>query len=142
LINGRGKKLALHFECGMEVPAEFDTRMQIEWDWQTWLEEGIPHELTLKFWDSQNTFIPREIMPRARRKGLPVWICNRNGLFNNPRTVEIAGRVVAEAAAAGFAGLNFYENADFMRLNSQGVPLPTHGAAGFVPRAREVAQGG
>ena len=43
----RGRQLAVHFEARAEVPPHLDTAMQIHWDWETWLNEGIMDELTL-----------------------------------------------------------------------------------------------
>ena len=47
-IHRHGKKLQLHMFDMMEGAPDKSTMMEIYFDWRSWLEQGIPDEVTLK----------------------------------------------------------------------------------------------
>jgi len=134
-----GKPLSIHFESGIEVPPQYDTRMQVHLDWGRWLDEGLMDAIYLKFWCSQSPFVHEKVLPVARRKEIPVTICDRNGFIRTPRGIEFAERFIREAHAAGFSGYTFYETADYVRLNPAGVPTPVRHTDVAIRRAGDTA---
>ena len=123
LTRSFGKKLCAHIECGQEVPPQDDVRMQIHFEWEKWIEEGILDEITLKFWSTQSPFVHERILPLARKKGIPVHVCDRNSALHSARGIERCERLIGEALAVGFSGYHFYEAADYLYLNSAGAPM-------------------
>jgi len=118
-----GKRLAVHLEAGIEVPPEVDQRMQFNLEWATWIREGIADEIILKWWFSQNPFIHEQVLPLARRHGIPVHIVDRNNSLNNtPRAIERAMALAGESRLAGFSGYAWYEAANCKRRNTEQVP--------------------
>ena len=116
-----GKKLAVHCEARAEATLENDTAMQIHWDWDTWLSEGIMDEITLKYWAADSVFVHEKILPIARRKNIPVHVENQT---SDPRSdgrgVEKSEIVLKEGWSAGCAGSIFYEAWGFQMQNSEG----------------------
>lgn len=119
-----GKKFCVHLEPGVEVPAHNHVRMQMTLDWKTWLAEGLLDEITLKYWSSQSTWVHEQVLPLARKAGVSVYICDRNFALNTPRAMELGEWSVVNAANAGFAGFNFYENCSYFYLNAEGASWP------------------
>ena len=120
---GTGKTFALHLESGIEVPASLDQRMQMNLEWETWIQEGIADELVLKWWFSQNPFIHERVLPLARKHGIPVHLVEMNGSLNNTqRAIERATALLTESRRAGFAGFAWYEAAGYKRRNIENIP--------------------
>jgi hypothetical protein len=118
-----GKRMAVHLEAGIEVPPTCDQRMQFNLEWETWIREGIADEIVLKWWFSQNPFIQEQVLPLARKHGVPVYIVDRNNSLNNtPRAIERAVALTTDSRLAGFAGYAWYEAANCKRRNSENVP--------------------
>ena len=138
LANERGKKLMVELESGMEVGPQFDTRMQIFWDWKTWLEEELFDEISLKFWTPYSRFVHQQIMPIARQKNLPVHVITRNlnGVMDE-RSLETLPRLARDARELGFAGLNFYEAANLIEMNPEGVSFAKGMAVEVMKRIRQ-----
>jgi hypothetical protein len=134
-----GKKLAIHFEPRMGVPASLEPVMQIFWDWETWLNEGIMDELTLKYWTSHSTYIHEKVLPVARRKGIPVLVeCQLIDPRTDVRGVEKAERVIREAHAAGFDGVIWYEAWGFLMPNPAGGTTRRGIAEPMIRKADEI----
>jgi len=121
LAASHGKKLALQFESGMEIPPNLHSRMQIHWDWQRWIDEGLLDEIYLKWWQAESTYIHTNLLPLARRHDIPVHLisfCMSVGM--DIRSMELAKQVAVEAAAQGYAGFNYYEHRNIMEMNPAG----------------------
>jgi len=133
IARAAGRKFVTHLECGLEVPPGLDQRMQFFMDWEGWLREGLLDEITLKWWSSQNPFIHERVLPLARKLGVAVNICDRNSSLISLRGGERAERLCADAHAAGFDGLAFYEASDYKNWTASGKPeLQNHVKEAFV----------
>jgi len=138
ITSARGRKLAVHFEARAEVPPHLDTAMQIHWDWETWLNEGIMDELTLKYWSPESVFIHENVLPLARRKDIPVYVENQViDVRSDARGVEKAERIIREAWNAGYAGSVFYEAWGFLMQNAEGTSTPRGMGEAVVRKAAE-----
>jgi hypothetical protein len=136
LTAARGRKLAVHFEARIEVPPHLDTAMQIHWDCETWLNEGIMDELTLKYWSAESVFVHEKVLPLARRKGIPVSVENQViDVRSDVRGVEKAERIIREGWSAGFAGSVFYEAWGFLMQNTEGRTTPRGMGEAVVKKA-------
>lgn len=138
LARRHGKTFAAHLEPGIEVPAQHNIRMQLVIEWQRWLEEGLLDEITLKYWSAQSSFVHEEILPRAKRANVPVYICDRNFSLTTPRAVELAEALVTDAYRAGFAGFNWYETNSYYMLNAEGYSVPFGNSGYAMKRAKEL----
>ncbi len=117
-------KLAIHLEAGMDVPPHLHTRNQIHMDWRAWLQENLVDEVMLKYFSSQHPFVHEQVLPLARRQGIPVHVCDLINSIFGPAGVERARRLACEARAAGLSGLSFYETAGYQFLNHHHQPTP------------------
>lgn len=147
LVAGHGKKLIIELESGIEMSPALDCRMQLPMDWQTWLREGVMDEIRLKWWTMESPFIHENVLPLARKHGVPVHItsrCLHQGL--GARATELADLVIGGACAAGFAGYSFYEQQNLMDLNPEGQPTLKGPVRQYFEKAREalaaIAAGG
>lgn len=135
-----GKKVAAHLEPGIEVPIEMHIRMQMEIEWKKWIAEGLIDEITLKYWTPQNRFIQEEVLPLARKAGIPVYQGERNFNTNCARAVEWAEWAAVNTYRAGLAGFNFYEVESYFILNPQGESWPVGNADSAIRRASQLVQ--
>jgi hypothetical protein len=138
LVRRQGGKFAVHLEPGIEVPVEHNIRMQMTVEWKQWLEEGLLDEITLKYWASQSTFIHEEVLPRAKRANIPVYLCDRNFSLTTPRATELAEALVLDAYRAGFAGMNWYETNSYYMMNAEGYSVPFGNSDYTIRRAWEL----
>lgn len=141
LTSKRGKKLMVQLES-VEVPPHLDVRMQLFLDYQTWIDEGIVDEVLMKDWTSQSPWVHENVLPRARRRGIPVHIisrCLNNGLDHT--AMLTTPPLVANAYRAGFSGFDFYEMANLMELNPEGVPMDkAYSGRAITQACRELRQ--
>ncbi|MHB0935305.1 MAG: hypothetical protein ACYDCO_07165 [Armatimonadota bacterium] len=142
LTRQQGKKFAVHLEPGIEVPVQHSIRMQLVVEWQQWLEEGLLDEITLKYWSAQSSFVHEEILPRAKRENVPVYICDRNFSLTTARAPELAEALIMDAYRAGFAGMNWYETNSYYMLNPEGYSVPFGNSDYAVRRASHILSGG
>ncbi len=138
LVSGYGKKLSVHLEAGIEVSPEYDTKMQIYWDWKTWLDENLMDEIHLKYWSSQSVWVHENVLPLAKKKDIPVYLEDQaTDPRRDIRGVEMAEGIVREAKNAGFDGYIFYETWTYIMLNRLGFPTPRGSAEGIIKAAYE-----
>ena len=121
LTASRGRKLIAELESGIEVPPSLDCRMQLHLDWRAWIREGLVDEVRVKWFTKDSTFVHEQVLPLARRHGVPVHVisrCLHTGF--DVRAAEMAHLTIGGACAAGFAGYTFYEQQNLMDLNPEG----------------------
>ncbi len=119
-----GKKLIAHLEHGIEVPPQYDQRMEIHLDWPTWIREGLIDEGFIKNMGSQDPYIHENVLPLAKQHDTPMTICASNASsYISPRFIELTRALVEDARAAGFDGYIFYEAASFKYRNSENIPV-------------------
>lgn len=141
LAAARGAKLAAHLEYGIEVPTHYNTRMQLFLDYKTWINEGIIDEIQLKYWTAHSPFVHEQILPIARRQGIPVHIISRcfdNGFDH--QGILTTEELIASAYRAGFDGFNLYEVDNLIELNAAGVPMAKGFTAPALRRAKQELQ--
>lgn len=122
VIHASHKKLQLHLEDLMEGTPDGSTLREIHWDWETWLERGIPDEVTLKALNLHafRTHFGREVIRRCREKGIPVQFCtfiHRHGILGLKNWKEFLARQVRDS---GLTGFNVYENAELIISQQNG----------------------
>ena len=139
LTSSRDKKLIVELESGVEIPPEYDCRMQLPIGWRQWLEEGLVDELRLKWWTAESRFIHEEVLPLAHKSGVPVHItsrCLHEGF--GLRAAEMAEKVIGGACAAGFSGYSFYEHQNLMDMNTEGRSTLKGPTRAYFGKAQEV----
>ncbi len=78
-----------------------------------------------KWLTAQSPFIHEEVLPLARRQGIPVHIisrCNTNGFDH--WGMETTGQLLTDTYRAGFDGYNFYETQNLIEMTPEGKPMP------------------
>lgn len=142
-----GKKFSVQLENGIDVPVHLDTRMQLHLDYKTWMEEGIIDEASLKDFTSHSTWVHENVLPLARRRGIPIHVTSRtlsNGFDYDG--MATAPQLLTDAYRNGFAGVSFYEVQNLVELNPEGYPLAKAYAAPAIKKGvaavRELQGGG
>jgi len=121
LVKGSGRKFCLHVpDMAFGSPTQ-STMMEIHWDWRSWVDKGIPDEVTFKIIFTDNSFSPEglELIKRVREKNIPVSICpflhaipDLAGYLGRVETLGVNAFTVYEAATLwaatreGFKELN------------------------------------
>ena len=143
LTRKHGKKLAVHIETRIDVPPCYDSTMQIFWDWPTWLNEGLMDEITLKYWTCHSTFVHENILPLARKKGIPVHVESQIvDPRGDVRALEKIERVIRDNRLAGMDGTILYEAWTFLMPNPTGTPTRRGLAEALVRKAAEMSREG
>lgn len=136
LCAAAGKTFSVQLENGIDVPPHLDTRMQLHLDYETWFNEGIVDEASLKDWTAHSTWVHEHVLPLARRRGIPIHVtsrtfsngCDHDGMATTPQ-------LLTDAYRNGFAGFSFYEVQNLVELNPEGYPLPKGYVTEAIPRA-------
>jgi len=124
LLAAAGRKLEHHVESRMTTPPQFDTYSQIHWDYATWIDEGILDGVNLKYLGPFNPFVQREILPRARKRGIPVHqIAAISDPRGHPRAPELHAEALRMARAGRLDGLDLYEVWVYLRTTPAGYPM-------------------
>ncbi len=122
-VRGAGKKFMVELESGIEVPTNLHVRMQLPMQWKRWISEGLVDEVRLKWFSPWSSYVHQEVLPFARKHGVPVQVISRC-MHTGPghRFIEQAARLTGDTARAGFDGYCWYEQQSFMDLNAAGHP--------------------
>lgn len=124
LVRSRGGTFSVEIESGVEVPSSLHVRMQLPMQWRRWISEGLIDEVRVKWFSPWSVFVHEEVLPLARRHGVPVHVISRC-LHQGPghRFNEMATQLIADSVRSGFAGYEWYEQNNFMELTQSGHPL-------------------
>jgi hypothetical protein len=111
----------------------YDQRMEIHLDWATWIREGLIDEAFIKWMGSQDRYIHENVLPLAKKHGVPMTICGiSSSSVISPRFIELTRAVVEDPRAAEFDGYIFYETASSKYRNAENVPgWRSHSGAAF-----------
>ncbi|MDA1143015.1 MAG: hypothetical protein O3B01_31025 [Planctomycetota bacterium] len=142
MAEGAGKKLILHVENRMIVPAEGDCYTQIFWDWRTWVKEGLADEIDLKYLGPNQQAAYREIVPLARKHGIKVnWVSADPEPRGHPRSIHEAPLIARRAAEAGLDGINLYELWLYRRMTQTGYPMTRGSGEAIIRKIRACLDG-
>lgn len=115
-----GKPLGLHISLTNNTGPLGSSAMNIHWDWQGWLEEGLADSITLKEIMPGSRFA-REVMEKAAARNVPViYAPYANDLWLRPKGEEICRSWIEIARRSGCAGYQFYECAAVIRGSKDG----------------------
>ncbi|MHC4886344.1 MAG: hypothetical protein ACYTGH_14800, partial [Planctomycetota bacterium] len=121
LLADAGMKLESHVESRMTTGPECDTYTQIHWDVATWIDEGILDGVNLKYLQTANPWVQREVLPRAKARGIPVHeVAAIGDPRSQPRTPEMAADWLENAIRHGGSGLDLYELWVYLRTTPEG----------------------
>jgi hypothetical protein len=120
-----GKTVLAHVDPRMRPSTEHGS-MEVHFDWEAWIQEGLLDGVTLKtqtMLDEQAT----KVTLAAREAGLKVNFCPYvNRIPEQPDARDLAKSLVDEACEGGLDGLIMYENAAFMSATDDGHVEITH----------------
>jgi len=120
LAGDYGKPLGLHVSLTNNSGPQESSAMNIHWDWQGWLEEGLADSITLKEIMPGSRFA-REVMEKAAAQNVPViYAPYANDLWLRPKGEEICRSWIEIARRSGCAGYQFYECAAVIRGTKDG----------------------
>lgn len=123
-INQRGKAMRINFQLDWYRPdapmhRELAYPMNIDFQWQRWIEEGLTDEAVLRFYTLSfdgifTGAVAQEMIDRCRRRDIPVTV---NRYLNPPTLIDEYRRVRDDGRFAGFI---LYETASFLRYLAGG----------------------
>ncbi|MCX5662006.1 MAG: hypothetical protein NTW19_20190 [Planctomycetota bacterium] len=134
LTRARGKTFAAHIDGNYDAapPPGYGAALNITYDWQTWLREGLLDYVTGKaLWPSGS--FAREVIALAHSLGVPVTYAPYcNNFFEERRHANHMGespvgchvpveRMIEWGRASGYDGFTFYECASALRAKADGT---------------------
>lgn len=127
LVKSYGKRLGMHITNTMNTDPVQGARMEIQFDWQTWLREGLADSVTMK--DSwPGTRFAEELMSLTRPQGILAVFCPyANNYWSQPPYSSVppgGAKVVDDLITAGREGgcdgYQFYECASVLQPTEDG----------------------
>lgn len=124
-IRRKGKKSLFQVETGGELPADRESRMAIAYDYEKWISSGLFDELHVRSISGHSPWLRQVILPLARKHGVEVHLLTRNHAsgFDHLSFLEVQ-RIVSDAKAMGYGGVNFYESANLYELTDADTFFP------------------
>ena len=119
LLKGAGKKFYLHISDIMMGSADSSTPMEINWDWQRWIEYLRPDGITFKAINanSYKSHYAIEVVEKCKAHNIPVEFCVfTHCIGNDTEYFESLSKV-------GFSAVNLYEFASLYKAQ-EGKILP------------------
>lgn len=124
MARAAGKKFTHHLENRMLAPPEYDTYLQIHWDWETWIREGLLDEVDLKYIGPDHRDCRERIVPLCREHGVKVnWITPDPEPRWKGRSIHEAPLLIDRARKGGMDGINLYELWLYHRMTDRGTPM-------------------
>jgi hypothetical protein len=118
-IKRAGKAMHVHVSSRMLSP-DWHTEMEIHFDWEQWIGEGLMDELTLKMSSMRGGLAPR-VLRAAREAGIKVNFCPYlNGVPRASSGPDVMRHIVHETVEGEADGFVFYENAALMTARADG----------------------
>ena len=109
LCASRKKPLGLHVSPTLEMDPVHGAAMEIEWDWRTWLKEGLADSVTLKeVWPK--TALAEEVLSLTRPRGVKaIYYPYAAKSFLQTRGERGIALWIRQAREGGCDGYQFYE---------------------------------
>jgi len=120
LLNKHGKPLRLHVSPTMDLEPEFGGGMDMQFDWRTWLDEGLADSVTAKE-VYPYTAQADELLQRAANGNIPVIFSPfANNIWRNGNGASTTADRIQQAIDAGYDGFQLYESCSVMRAHPDG----------------------
>jgi hypothetical protein len=114
------RPLRLHLSLTNHLGPDCSSAMNIHWDWQRWLEEGLADSVTLKDVPPGSRFSD-EIFRRITNKGIRTVYCPYgNDIWLRPGGEQVVKEWISLAQREGCHGFQFYECAAAIRGTAEG----------------------
>jgi len=115
LARSFGKPMGIHISPSEGMDPEEGGAMEMHWDWQTWLAEGLADSITLKeIWPGSR--LASEILPSARERGVAVIFSPyANDIWRHPGGEKAVDFWIKSAREEGLTGYQFYEVAAIVK---------------------------
>ncbi len=96
----------------------------MNWEYQTWIKEGLMDEAILRFYHFQhaailNDSVSRDMIELCHQNRIPVMF-NQYISLSGTKGTEVPGQVQRVRDDGRFSGFILYETSDFLRLDAQG----------------------
>jgi hypothetical protein len=140
-LHAAGKLLEAHVEARMRVPSDVTAYTGIRWDWTRWIEEGLIDGINLKYLGPANPVVQEELLPRARKAGIPIRCISAVGdPRSQPRTPDWAVEQLRLCRLCGIDALNLYETWVYLRTTPRGEWFPRGCARAVFAALKEELQ--
>ena len=115
-VRNQGKKIHLYISDICLGSPEDSTMMDVEWQWQRWIEEKLADEIVFKLDCPRSAFTGwgHEVLALCRKYALPVAAETAWQLLNPPRDY------IRELGRLGFTSFTVYEDASIWSAKSDG----------------------
>lgn len=128
LTRAYGKSLGIHLSLSNLVGPNEGSSMEIHWDWERWLDEGLVDSITLKDVLPGSRFA-MQVMERAGIRGVRVnHSPYANNLWGQPGGEKVCRDWIALAKRSGMDGYQFYECAGVINGAKEGTVVVTQPA--------------
>ncbi len=115
-VRSKGKKMFLYVPDVCLGSPETPTMMDVEWQWQQWIEEKLADEIVFKLLTFESPFTSwgQEVVNLCRKHALPVAIEQFWQSLDSPR------QYVKDMESSGFTSFTIYEGATIWSADRQG----------------------
>ncbi len=113
-----GKTIQHHVSKRMRSP-KWHTELEIYFDWQKWLDEGLLDELTIKMGELHSN--QASVVKAAKNAGIKInYSPYLNGISQHSNGKQIIDMIIESSLESEIDGFTLYENAEFMSVTESG----------------------
>lgn len=121
-----GRMVHAHVEM-RQFPKQWPTYMEIRFEWEKWLADGLLDEVTIKSFRTVRSHFPLEVIQRARAADVKVNICPYiNDLVRHAEGPRQYAFLRRDAQSVHPDGFTIYENAAALKANFDGTLSVIH----------------
>jgi hypothetical protein len=140
-VKARGKRFIFQMEVVGGALNAVNSRMGMAFNLEKWIADGLFDEIHVKINSGHLPWIRTVLLPHAKQHGVQVHLITANASAGYGHAdYRIMERLVSDALALGYDGVNFYESANLYELTEGDTIQPRGMGRVCVSHAVELAR--
>lgn len=138
-VKAKGRRFIFQMEVVGGPLNAVNSRMGMNFNLEKWISGGLFDEIHLKIISGHSPWVRTVLLPFAKKHGVPIHLITPNVSAGYGHSdYRINERIVSDAVALGYDGVNFYESANLYELTESDTIQPRGMAKECIQRAAEI----
>jgi hypothetical protein len=138
-VKAKGKRFIFQMEVVGGPLNAVNSRMGMNFNIEKWIADGLFDEIYMKIISGHSPWVRTVLLPFARKHGVKIQLITANVSAGYGHTdYRINERIVSDAVALGYDGVNFYESANLYELTESAAIQPRGMGKACIARAAEI----
>lgn len=140
-VKAKGRRFIFQMEVVGGPLNAVNSRMGMNFNLEKWISGGLFDEIHLKIISGHSSWVRTVLLPFAKKHGVPIHLITPNVSAGYGHSdYRINERIVSDAVALGYDGVNFYESANLYELTESDTIQPRGMAKECIQRAAEIGR--